>query len=210
MIRASFFKPTRLCVDPCNDPDCEISFEFRFIFISFFLFFVIFEFLQIQFNLISNRYRGYYMSKIRRSRYRGDLGCNMNWMICSEDKDLSVVGTSGQPDSSAIGVIVNGVPCIVNSALECEGGKEGDLHDLRNASPTMARLSGNPCPIPSTPPTHMLESKSAQSLTNNGITVATYELPEPVLPKLKSTGLTVNGLPAKLRVTAGLDLQGNW
>jgi len=66
-----------------------------------------------------------------------------------------------------------------------------DLQDFKKASPTIARLSGNPDPIPSTPPTHI-------------------DPPEETLPKLKSAMLTPNGLPLKLSEMTALVLHGNW
>ena len=66
-----------------------------------------------------------------------------------------------------------------------------NIQDFKKASPTIARLSGNPDPIPRTPPTHM-------------------DPPEETFPRLKSAILTPKGLPLKLRVMTALVLHGNW
>ena len=78
---------------------------------------------------------------------------------------------------------------------------QGNSQDFKKASPTIARLFGNPSPTASTPPTHMLVPRSAW-LVDAKLVSWTYEEPLDVRPRLKSAAAMVNTLLLNEMVTA--------
>lgn len=70
-----------------------------------------------------------------------------------------IVDTRCKADASSIGKVIDRVPWRVSTTTRSSPVNK-DSHDFKNASPIIARLSGKPSPIPSTPPTHILHKVS--------------------------------------------------
>ena len=131
-------------------------------------------------------------------------GCFL--FLVNHAKVLVTVGAARKPDPRAIRIIVDRVPWN-RSQLDRsrQSSRPCDLQDFKNASPTIARLFGNPSPIASTPPTHILKAipRSAGVQWRGGTRGRTHDDPLEVRPRLKSADAMLNALPLRTLLRIG-------